>query len=101
MWRRGAAAPVLMRSAAWLGIGALSIGGVVALSGWFAQRWTVLPVVLIVPVVALVMRAYRDRVAAVHAGVDRPGRDLAVLALGVGVFGKEQVVPPPPRAPPH
>jgi hypothetical protein len=96
--RWGAAAPVLVRSAAWLGVGALSVAGVVALSGWFAQRWTVLPVGLVVPVVALVMRAYRDRVAAVHAGVDRPGRDLAVLALVVGLFEKEQFAAPRLRA---
>jgi hypothetical protein len=71
---------------------------VVALGGWFAQRWTALPVAFIVPVVALVMRAYRDRVAAVHAGVDRPGRDLAVLALVVGLFEKEQFAAPRLRA---
>jgi hypothetical protein len=96
--RWGAAAPVLVRSAAWLGVGVLSLAGVVALSGWFAQRWTVLPVLVILPVVALVMRAYRDRVAAVHAGVDRPGRDLAVLALVVGLFEKEQFAAPRLRA---
>jgi hypothetical protein len=96
--RWGAAAPVLVRSAAWLGIGLLSVAGVVTLSGWFAQKWTALPVAFVVPVVALVMRAYRDRVAAVHAGVDRPGRDLAVLALVVGLFEREQFAAPRLRA---
>jgi MutS-like protein len=92
--RWGAAAPLLVRSAAWLGVGALSVAGVVTLSGWFAQRWTAIPVACVIPVVALVMRAYRDRVAAVHAGVDRPGRDLAVLALVVGLFEREQFQSP-------
>ena len=96
--RWGAAAPVLARSIAWLGVGALSLGGVVVMAGWFTQRWTVAPVAALVPIVALVMRAYRDRVQAVHAGVDRPGRDLAVLALVVGLFEREQFESPRLRA---
>jgi hypothetical protein len=92
--RWGAAAPVLVRGVAWIGVGALSLAGVVTLSGWFAQRWTAIPVAVIVPIVAAVMRAYRDRVAAVHAGVDRPGRDLAVLALVVGLFEREKFASP-------
>ena len=88
--RWGAAAPLLVRSVAWIGVGLLSLAGAVTLSGWFAQRWTVVPVAAVIPIVAVVMRVYRDRVAAVHAGVDRPGRDLAVLSLVVGLFEKEQ-----------
>ena len=90
----GAAAPVLVQSAAWIGVGLLSLAGVVTLSGWFAQRWTAIPVAVVVPIVAVVMRLYRDRVGAVHAGVDRPGRDLAVLALVVGLFEREQFTSP-------
>ena len=96
--RWGAAAPVLVRGAAWLGVGVLSLAFAVTLAGWMAQRWSVLPLSAVLALVTLVMRAYRRRVAAVHAGVDRPGRDLAVLALVVGLFEREQFQSPRLRA---
>jgi MutS domain V len=79
-----------VRGAAWLGVALLSLAGAVTLAGWFAQRWSVVPVAIVLPVVGAVMRLYRDRVVAVHAGVDRPGRDLAVLALVTGLFEREK-----------
>ncbi|HEX9103182.1 MAG TPA: DNA mismatch repair protein MutS [Polyangia bacterium] len=88
--RWGAAAAVLVPGLPWAGVALLTVGGAVALGGWFAQRWSAVPVGVVVAIVAVVMRAYRKRVAAVHAGVDRPGRDLAVLALVVGLFERER-----------
>src|SRR5262249_35129117 len=79
--RWGAAPPVLTGRAAWLGVAALSLVSATTLVGWLALRWGWSPLVGAIALVAGVMRAYRARVAAVHAGVDRPGRDLAVLAL--------------------
>jgi hypothetical protein len=88
--RWGAAAPVLVGTAAWLGVSALTLASAVALTGWIALWWNPLPVAVVVAVVAVVMRVYRVRVASVHGGVDRPGRDLQVLALVVGLFEREQ-----------
>ncbi|HXU68305.1 MAG TPA: DNA mismatch repair protein MutS [Polyangia bacterium] len=88
--RWGAAAPVLAASVAWIAVALVSVGATVTLVGWFAQRWNFVPVAIALPIVAGVMRLYRDRVGAVHAGVDRPGRDLAVLALVTGLFEREQ-----------
>jgi hypothetical protein len=87
--RWGAAATVLTPGIAWAGVAALSVACAVALGGWIAQRWNSIPLDIIALGVALVMRLYRKRVAAVHAGVDRPGRDLLVLALVVGLFERE------------
>jgi DNA mismatch repair ATPase MutS len=44
------------------------------------------------------MRAYRTQVASVYGGVDRPGRDLAVLSLVVALFEREEFGSPRLRA---
>jgi hypothetical protein len=85
----GAAPPLLTARAPWLAVAALTLASVVALAGWMAQRWS-WPVAVVVALVGIVMRLYRNRVQAVHAGVDRPGRDLLVLALVVGLFEGER-----------
>jgi len=92
--RWGAAATVLTPGLAWAGVAVLSAACAVALGGWMAQRWSFWPVDLVVVAVAVVMRIYKKRVAAVHGGVDRPGRDLAVLALVVGLFERERFQSP-------
>ena len=86
----GAAAPLLVPSVVWLLVGVVSLGGVVTLAGWFAGRWGALPAGEMLTLVAIIMRLYRGRVGAVHAGVDRPGRDLAVLALVTRLFEREK-----------
>lgn len=85
----GAAPPLLRADAPWLAVAALSLGTLAALVAWMAERAT-WPAVAATALGALVMRLYRDRVRAVHAGVDRPGRDLLVLALVVGLFEHER-----------
>jgi MutS-like protein len=90
----GAAAPVLVAGAAWIGVGVLSLASAVALGGWFAQRWSAWPVALAGIAVAAVMRLYRDRIGRVHLDVDRPGRDLGVLAVVVGLFEREKFKSP-------
>jgi hypothetical protein len=92
--RWGGAATVLTPGLAWAGVAVLSAACAVALGGWMAQRWSFWPVDLVVVAVAVVMRIYKKRVAAVHGGVDRPGRDLAVLALVVGLFERERFQSP-------
>src|SRR6185312_5284658 len=64
--RWGAAAPVLAASVAWIAVALVSVGATVTLVGWFAQRWNFVPVAIALPIVAGVMRLYRDRVGAVH-----------------------------------
>ncbi len=86
----GAAAPLLVPSVLWVLVSVVSLGGVVALAGWFAGRWGALPAGEMLTLVAVIMRLYRGRVGAVHAGVDRPGRDLAVLALVTRLFENEK-----------
>lgn len=88
--RWGAAAALLMPGPAWGAVALLTTASAVTLAGWMAQRWSSLPFAVVLAIVSLVMRAYRKRVASVHAGVDRPGRDLAVLALVVGLFEREK-----------
>jgi MutS-like protein len=85
----GAAPPLLTARTPWLAVAALSLASLIVLAGWMAQRWS-WPVAVVVALVAVVMRLYRNRVQAVHAGVDRPGRDLLVLALVVGLFEGER-----------
>jgi hypothetical protein len=86
----GAAAPLLVPSVLWVLVGVVSLGGVVALGGWMAGRWSAWPAGEALGLVAVIMRLYRGRVGAVHAGVDRPGRDLAVLALVTRLFEGEK-----------
>ena len=88
--RWGAAPSLLSGRAPWLAVGALSLGAATALAGWMALRWPWWILAVAVALVAAVMRAYKSRVEAVLAGVDRPGRDLAVLALVVGLFERER-----------
>lgn len=88
--RWGAAPPLLTSSLPWLGVALLTLASATTLIGWMAQRWSFVPPAIALVVVGAVMRLYRDRVQAVHAGVDRPGRDLLVLALVVGLFEREQ-----------
>ena len=90
----GAAAPSLTSTAQWLGVGALSLASAVVIGGWMALRWGLTPVGILLLAVAVVMRAFRDRVGRVHAHVDRPGRDLLVLALVVQRFERETFVSP-------
>lgn len=92
--RWGAAAALLTPGLAWGGVALLTAASAVTLAGWMTQRWSSLPFGIVLAGVSLVMRAYRTRVASVHAGVDRPGRDLAVLALVVGLFERERFESP-------
>jgi hypothetical protein len=85
----GAAPPVLSARAPWLGVALLSLASLVAFTGWLVLHWSWVPVAVVVALVAIVMRTYRARVEVVHAGVDRPGRDLAVLSLVTALFERE------------
>jgi hypothetical protein len=85
----GAAAPALVPGAAWAGVALLSATATVALAGWLGTAWGWSPVVAVALLVGAVSRAYKSRVQRVHAGVDRPGRDLLVLALVVGLFERQ------------
>jgi hypothetical protein len=85
-----AVAPLTLTSRAqWLVLGALSLAVAVVVVGWLGFRWGLLPVALALFIPAVVSRVYRQRVNAVRAGVDRPGRDLLVLALVVQLFERE------------
>jgi hypothetical protein len=85
-----AVAPVTLTSQAqWLLVGFLSVVVGVIVTGWLMLKWGLVPVALALWIPTLVSRLYRRRVQAVRAGVDRPGRDLLVLALVVQLFERE------------
>lgn len=96
--RWGAAPPVLVGRSAWIGVGLLTLVSAATLAGWLATVWSWLWLLPVALVVAVVMRLYRDRIAAIHAGVDRPARDLEVLALVVERFERERFDSPRLRA---
>jgi hypothetical protein len=84
------AAPALVPGAAWAAAALVSAASATALTGWLLTVWGWGPVAAVALVVAAVAQAYKARVAKVHAGVDRPGRDLLVLALVVRLFERER-----------
>ncbi|MDB4966610.1 MAG: mismatch repair protein MutS domain protein [Myxococcales bacterium] len=86
----GAAPPVLSGRTPWLGVAVVTLASLVVFTGWLVLHWTWIPVAVVVALVAGLMRVYRSRVEMVHAGVDRPGRDLAVLSLVVALFEREK-----------
>jgi hypothetical protein len=82
------APPTLTSLVQWLIILALSLAVGVIVVGWMAG-WGLTPLAVALFVPAVVSRLYRHRVNASRAGVDRPGRDLLVLALVVQLFERE------------
>jgi hypothetical protein len=87
--RWGAAAPLLSGIAPWIGVFVLSLASLATLGVWIVGLdWRAFAVAQ--AVVALVMRAFKSRVAKVNGGVDRPGRDLAVLAHVIALFERER-----------
>jgi hypothetical protein len=85
------AAPVRLTSAAaWLLVAAVSLASATIIGGWLDLKWGLVPVSGALFVVAVVMRIFKEPVGEVHAGVDRPGRDLLVLALVLQLFEREK-----------
>jgi hypothetical protein len=84
------APPSLARARAWPLVLAIALASAVIIAGWLALRWGLTPVAIALGVDALVLRLFRDRVRAVQADVDRPGRDLLVLAQVVARFERER-----------
>jgi hypothetical protein len=62
----------------------------VALVGWLATRWGLAPLGIAAIVATALWGLHRQRSEKVLAGVDRPGRDLLVLAQVVELFEREQ-----------
>jgi hypothetical protein len=92
--RWGVAPPSLTPGAAWALAGVVTAASVVSLLGWLLQYWSWEPASVVLLVVAAVSRSFGERVKAVLAGVDRPGRDLLVLALVTDLFERETFTSP-------
>jgi hypothetical protein len=88
--RWGGEAAHLTLGAAWALAGVVTAASAVAWLGWMATAWGLTAPLIVAAVVAAVWQRYKDPAGAVLAGVDRPGRDLEVLALVVGLFEREQ-----------
>jgi hypothetical protein len=81
--------PILTSRAQWLAVAVVSLAVAVVIGGWLALKWGLTPVALALLGPLLVSRLFRQRVTKVRGGVDRPWRDLLVLALVVQLFERE------------
>ena len=94
----GAGAPALPSRAWWIGAAALTIAGIAAALAWPLAGVGPLPLVVVGVADWLLLRRLRDPLGAAAAAVEKPGRDLAVLAEVLARFEREQVASPRLRA---
>jgi hypothetical protein len=92
--RWGAAPVALTAGVGWAVAAVVSAASTTALVGWIATAWGWGPLASAAIVVAIVWSIYKDKIAAVYGGVDRPGRDLQVVSQLVALFEGEPFTSP-------